>query len=116
MTLSPDESTGGAPPATSSAAATLPPPSTATAASLLERADALAAGPRPAEALPLYRELLAVEPGHVDARVRLAQLLIQHDELEPALTLLAEALRNAPDQTECLVLRGEILTRLRRYE
>ena len=83
---------------------------------LLERAHATAAGPHPAEAVALYRELLAAEPAHVEALLRLAGLLARLDEHEQALGLLSEALRHAPDQTELLVLRGGINGHLRRYE
>src|SRR5215207_7657596 len=104
MTLSPEEPTGGVTPAAAASdptVATTPPPrAPAPAEQLLERADALAAGARPADALPHYRELLATEPGHVDARLQLARLLVRLDEYEQALALLAETLRNAPDQTE----------------
>ena len=43
---------------------------------LLERAHATASGPHPAEAVALYRELLAAEPAHVEALLRLAGLLV----------------------------------------
>ena len=66
--------------------------------------------------MAVYRELLAAEPAHVEARLRLARLLAQLEEHEQALVLLAETLRNAPDQTEFLVLRGGIYGHLRRYE
>jgi protein O-GlcNAc transferase len=83
---------------------------------LLQRADAQAAGPHPAEAAALYRELLAAEPAHVDARLRLARLLVRLDEHEEAVRLLTDALHHAPDQTEFLVLRGGIHGHLRLYE
>lgn len=119
MTSSPEEPTGGvASAAAAGAPAAAPPPvrTPAPADRLLERADALAAGARPADAVAVYRELLATDPGHVDARLRLARLLVQLDEHEQALILVGDTLRNAPDQTEFLVLRGGIFTCLRRYE
>jgi Flp pilus assembly protein TadD len=121
MTFSPDEPTGGAAPAAAvgepaATATTLPPRTPDPAERLLERADTLAAGARPADAVPVYRELLAADAGHVDARLHLARLLVQLEEHEQALALLGDTLRNAPDQTEFLVLRGGIFTHLRRYE
>jgi tetratricopeptide (TPR) repeat protein len=83
---------------------------------LLEQADTQAAGPHPASAVPLYRELLAAEPTHVNARLHLAQLLDRLEEREAALTLLDDALRQSADQTEFLVLRGEIYGHLRRFD
>jgi tetratricopeptide (TPR) repeat protein len=119
MTFSPEEPTGGVASAAAvggPTAATPPIRTPAPAERLLERADGLAAGARPADAVAVYRELLAAEPGHVDARLHLARLLVQLEEHEQALVLLADTLRNAPDQTEFLVLRGGIFTHLRRYE
>jgi len=114
MTPVPDQPAEAAPPP--AAPPPLTPPRTPTAAErLLERADALAAGPRPAEALPLYYELLAAEPEHFEGRLHLARLLLQLDEHEAALALLNAALRHAPDQTEFLVLRGGIHAHLRQY-
>ena len=116
MTFPPDEPTGGAAPADAAGDLPAPLPRTPTPAErLLARADALAAGPRPTDAVPVYRELLAADPAHMDARVHLARLLVQLDEHEEALNLLGEALRNAPDLTELLVLRGGIFGHLRRY-
>lgn len=82
---------------------------------LLERADALAAGARPADALPLYKQLLAAEPEHLDGRLHMVRLLLQLEELEGALAVLNDALRHVPDQTEFLVLRGGIYASLRLY-
>src|SRR4051812_36355651 len=75
---------------------------------LLERADALAAGARPREALPVYRDLLAAEPEAVEARLHLARHLLRLDEHEQAVAVLSDGLRLSPDQTEFLVLRGGI--------
>lgn len=98
------------------AAATSAPRTPAPAERLLERAHALAAGARPADAIPAYRELLAAEPGHLEGRLHLARLLVRLDEHEGALALLTEALSHSPDQTEYLVLRGGIYGHLRRYQ
>ena len=121
MTFSPEEPTGGVASAAAvgepaTATTTLPPRTPAPAERLLERADALAAGARPADAVAVYREVLAADAGHVEGRLHLARLLVQLEEHEQALVLLGETLRNSPDQTEFLVLRGAIFTHLRRYE
>ncbi len=104
------------PPDDPQGAATLPPRTPAPAERLLERADALGAGPRALDALPLYRELLAAEPEQVEARLHLVRLLLRLDERVEALELLNDGLRRAPDQTEFLVLRGGIYGQLRRYD
>jgi Flp pilus assembly protein TadD len=120
MTPSPDEPTGDAAPAEA-----IPEPPAGVAAAvrtpgagerLLERADALAAGSRPADALPVYRELLAAEPEHFDGRIHLARLLSELDEPGEAVRVLDEGLRHAPDGTEFLLLRGAMHARLRRHE
>jgi tetratricopeptide (TPR) repeat protein len=82
---------------------------------LLERADALAAGGLPMDAVAVYRQLLAAEPEHLEGRLHLARLLVQLEELEGALAVLNDALRHAPDQTEFLVLRGGLYANLRLY-
>lgn len=119
MTLFLDEPAADATPAEAVAeppASPLPPRIPAPAERLLERADALAAGPRPASAVAAYRELLAADPGHVEGRLHLARLLVALEESDGALSLLGQALRESPDQTEYLVLRGGIHARLRMYE
>jgi tetratricopeptide (TPR) repeat protein len=83
---------------------------------LLERADALAGGARPLDAVPVYRELIAADPEDVEGRLRLVRLLVRFEEHDQALQLLGDALRHAPDQTELLVLRGQIHAQLRRYD
>ncbi len=82
---------------------------------LLDRADALARGPLPGTAVPVYRTLLATEPEQVEARLHLARLLVSLDETADALQVLSDGLHLTPDQTEFLVLRGSIHGRLRRY-
>jgi predicted Zn-dependent protease len=119
MTSFLDDTTGATAPAEAVAEpSTSPPPprSPTPAEQLLERARVLAVGPRPVQALPLYHQLLALEPGHVDGRLQLARLLLTLEDTDAALTLLCQALRESPDQTEFLVLRGGIYGRLRRYE
>jgi tetratricopeptide (TPR) repeat protein len=119
MTSSPDDPTGdpapveatSAPPAPPAPATRLPTPGER----LLERADALAAGGLPMDAVAVYRQLLAAEPEHLEGRLHLARLLVQLEELEGALAVLNDALRHAPDQTEFLVLRGGLYANLRLY-
>ena len=60
--------------------------------------------------------MLTAEPANVDARLRLVQLLVRLEEHEAAMAVLTEALRQSPDQTEFLVLRGGISGQLRRYD
>ena len=94
MTTSPDEQTGAA------------------TALLLERAGAAAT---PDQAAALYREVLAASPEHVEARLHLARLLEQGEQLEDAVKTLSDGLRWTPDQIDLLLLRGALLGRLRRY-
>ena len=82
---------------------------------LLERADELAAGAHPGDAAAVYRELLAAEPEHVEARLQLVRLLTRLEEHEVAIHVLGDGLRHAPDQTELLVLRGGLYAQLRQY-
>lgn len=83
---------------------------------LLERAATLARGVTPALAVPVYRDLLASEPEHIEARLHLARLLDRLEESGGAIELLSEGLGRVPDQTELLVLRGAIRGRVRRYD
>jgi Flp pilus assembly protein TadD len=81
----------------------------------LERADALARGPLPGAAVPVYRALLASEPDQVEARLHLARLLVSLEQTTEALQVLSDGLSATPDQTEFLVLRGGLHGRLRHY-
>src|SRR5215218_9867305 len=81
----------------------------------LQRANELAAGSLPGQAVRPYRELLELEPGHVEGRLHFARLLDRLEEATEAVDVLSEGLRRTPDQTEFLVLRGAILGRLQRY-
>ena len=71
--------------------------------------------PFPAQAIRHYRELLELEPVHIEGRLHFARLLDRLEEANEAVDVLSEGLRRAPDQTEFLVLRGSILGRLQRY-
>lgn len=81
----------------------------------LQRADDLASGSFPGQAIRHYRELLELEPVHIEGRLHFARLLDRLEEANEAVDVLSEGLRRAPDQTEFLVLRGSILGRLQRY-
>ncbi|HEY3012665.1 MAG TPA: tetratricopeptide repeat protein [Gemmatimonadales bacterium] len=81
----------------------------------LQQADDLAAGTLPGAAVRPYRELLELEPAHIEGRLHFARLLDRLEEASEAVDVLSEGLRRAPDQTEFLVLRGAILGRLQRY-
>src|SRR5437870_3532884 len=83
---------------------------------LLQQADTQAAGPHPASAVALYRELLAAEPTHTDVRLRLARLLDRLEAWDAALVQPGETLRQSPDQADFLVLRGEVYAHLRRFD
>jgi tetratricopeptide (TPR) repeat protein len=80
-----------------------------------QQAVEVAAGPLPGEAIRSYRDLLELEPSHVEGRLHFARLLDHLEEAGEAVDVLSEGLRRAPDQTEFLVLRGAILGRLQRY-
>jgi protein O-GlcNAc transferase len=81
----------------------------------LQQADDLAASSLPGDAVRPYRELLELEPEHIDARLHFAHLLDRLEESAEAVDVLSDGLRRAPDQTEFLVLRGALLGRLQRY-
>jgi tetratricopeptide (TPR) repeat protein len=81
----------------------------------LQQADELAAGSLPGQAIRHYRELLELEPAHIEGRVHFARLLDRLEEANEAVDVLSEGLKRASDQTEFLVLRGAILGRLQRY-
>jgi len=79
---------------------------------LLERADALAAGARPADAVAVYREVLALDAGHIEARSILPAAGPARGARAGAGPPRRDASQRA-DQTEFLVLRGGIFTQLR---
>jgi Flp pilus assembly protein TadD len=82
---------------------------------LLERADALARGPRPSEAVPLYREAMAADPAAAAPRLGLAALLGRLERFDEALALLG-GVEQLPQPAELLVLRGGTLASLRRHD
>jgi tetratricopeptide (TPR) repeat protein len=82
---------------------------------LYRRAVEAASRGRVAEAIQRYRELLAVDPGHVAARNNLSTLLETTGDPAEALEQLNLALRVAPDDVNMLVSRGAIHGRLKQY-
>src|SRR5688572_4241178 len=96
-------------------ASTPPPRDRSAAERRLQQANELASGPLPGSAVRPYRELLELEPQHVEARLHLAHLLDRLEEAADAADVLSEGLRRSADQTEFLVLRGALLGRLQRY-
>jgi len=82
---------------------------------LYRRAMEAASRGRVSEAIHRYRELLALEPGHLAARNNLSVLLETTGDPEEALDQLTQALQAAPDDVNLLVSRGAIFGRLKRY-
>ncbi len=62
------------------------------------------------EAVRLYREILAVAPGHREARLRLAQVLSWSGELEASLREYAELRRRFPGDAEIRINQAEVLS------
>ncbi len=85
------------------------------AAGLLEQADALARAGSSIAAVARYRELLASDPAHVEARLRLARLLEGLGEGEEAVAVLSQGIGRDPDRAELILQRGIALAGLRRY-
>jgi hypothetical protein len=61
----------------------------------LHEADELARGAMPGAAVRPYRELLELEPEHVEGRLHLARLLDQLEEPAEAVEVLSEGLRRS---------------------
>ena len=66
-------------------------------------------------AMAIYRELLALNPGHVKARNNLGLLLDQTGDSEEALQQLQLCLNAEPDNAQVLVNRGGVLGTLGRF-
>jgi choline-sulfatase len=66
-------------------------------------------------AVASYREVLAVEPASVDARVRLAQILVTRGRNDEAARLLAAAAAIAPKEPELRRRLGDALFASRKY-
>ncbi len=58
----------------------------------------------------MYREVLAADPAHLDARNNLALLLARDRRTDEAMTLIGEALARAPEDPYYIASKGEILS------
>jgi tetratricopeptide (TPR) repeat protein len=85
------------------------------ASGLLEQAESLARAGSSIDAVARYRELLAQEPGLVEARLRLARLLQRLGDGDEAVAVLSQGIGRDPDQVALTLERGIALTGLRRY-
>jgi len=61
------------------------------------------------EAIAFYRETLAADPSHGDARNNLALLLARQGETAEAIALIDEALRRSPEDPYYIASQGEVL-------
>jgi tetratricopeptide (TPR) repeat protein len=82
---------------------------------LYREAEAALMAGRMADSVPHYRELLRLDPRHIEGRVGLARAYDALEEPERALDALTEGIGLAPEQTELLVQRGALLGRMRRF-
>jgi tetratricopeptide (TPR) repeat protein len=82
----------------------------------LEQADRLARAGSSIAAVARYRELLAGDPAHGEARLRLARLLERLGDGAEAVAVLSQGIGRDPDQVALTLERGIALTGLRRYE
>ena len=71
---------------------------------------------KPAQAEPLYREILAVAPRHAEALHLLGVCALQRRQLEEADRLIAKALAIAPDHADALSNRAATLRALGRLD
>jgi len=82
---------------------------------LYRRASEAATRGRVSEAIQHYRDIIALDPGHVAARNNLSLLLEAAGDPAEALEQLTAAVRGLPDDPALLVSRGAIYGRLKRY-
>jgi tetratricopeptide (TPR) repeat protein len=85
------------------------------ASGLLEQAASLARAGSSIDAVARYRELLASDPGYVDARLQLGRLLVRLGDGEEAVAILSQGIGRDPDNPALTLERGIALTSLRRY-
>ena len=85
-------------------------------AQLLDRATQLHQSGRLAEAEPLYRQLLALEPTRADVLQRLGILLHQAGRGQESVELLRRAVASNPDAADCQVNLGVVLAAQKRFE
>ena len=95
-----------------SGTSTLPPAT----AQLLPQAEALQKQNRLTEALALYQQFLAAQPGHAPAHYQRGMVLKAQGQLEQALVSLDAALQVQPDYAECLANRGVLLQEMQRLD
>ena len=77
---------------------------------LVRANESLASPERYPEAIRLYREILAADPGHREARLWLALVLAWKGDLPESLSELAVLRERHPDDLEILVNQGEVLS------
>jgi tetratricopeptide (TPR) repeat protein len=63
-----------------------------------------------------YRRALELAPGLLDARISLADTMIESGRLEEAAKICSEAVSDSPDMPNLYLKLGEIRTRQRRYD
>ena len=85
-------------------------------AHLLDRAMQLHQSGKLAEAEPLYRQLLALEPARADVLQRLGILLHQSGRGEESVELLRRAVASNPDAANCHVNLGVVLAAQKRFD
>ncbi|HEX5043288.1 MAG TPA: sulfatase-like hydrolase/transferase [Candidatus Polarisedimenticolaceae bacterium] len=81
----------------------------------MAEADRLALHGDPAGAIAAYREVIAGEPGSVDARFRMAQIMRASGRGNEAVRVLTEALALNPNEPFLYESLGDLLDRLRRH-
>ena len=74
----------------------------------LQQADELAAGPLPDDAVRPYRELLELEPEHVEGRLHFARLLDRLEEATDAVEVLSEGCAGRPIRPSFWCCRGAL--------
>ena len=62
-----------------------------------------------------FVEVLQLQPGHVEARVRLSDLLQQGGDIDGALGQLQEAIRSAPQNADLHLFMGKKQYQTKRY-
>ena len=79
-------------------------------AQLFEAASLLGVAGKADSAMAMYREVIAADPDHADARNNLSLLLARSGDTDEALAVLDVALRGAPDDPYYISSKGEILS------
>jgi tetratricopeptide (TPR) repeat protein len=76
---------------------------------LFDAASLLGSTGKDEAAMALYREVLAADPAHLDARNNLSLILGRHRRTDEAMVLIGEALARSPGDPYFIASRGEIL-------